>query len=307
MKTEVKLLKLSQEGFIQCYKWVDESINNKGVVLIVHGMAEHVERYEELSKSLTKNGYVVYGHNQRGHKDSVASYEDYGYASDENNFNILVTDIREITNIIKDEYPDLPLFIIGHSMGSFITQRYVQLHGNQISGIILSGSAKQPNNALTLGINLAKMITKVKGRRHRSKLLNKLSFESYNKKFRPNRTKFDWLNRDEKEVDKYIDDKWCGGIFTAAFFKDFFIGLKTINQNYELVRKDLPIFFISGSKDPVGGSSRYITKLYKTYRRKEIADLELKLYKNTRHEIFLELNKDEVINDCINWLNKHVN
>lgn len=310
MKTEIKTLNLSQDGNIQCFKWFNENSENyQGIVLICHGMAEHIERYTGFAEFLTNAGYLVYGYNQRGHKGSIASKEDYGYMSDDDNFKILVHDLLEISELIKADHPNLPLFIFGHSMGSFVTQRFIQLHGAKIDGVILSGSAKQPNLLINMGYIIARIICRFKGNRYRSKLLDRLSFGKYNNNFKPYRTEFDWLNRDELEVDKYINDEYCGGIFTAAYFKDFLKGLKNINHNYELVRKDLPMLLISGSKDPVGGPKKYVNNLYETYKKMEIVDLELKLYDDARHEILLELIKDDVMQDCLNWLNQkhHLN
>jgi alpha-beta hydrolase superfamily lysophospholipase len=306
MATEVKKLSFSQNGLLEVHKWYQENRNFKAIVILVHGMAEHIERYSEFGERLSSEGFLVYGYNQRGHKGSISNKDDYGYMSDKDNFGILVSDLYELFEYVQTKNPGLPIFIFGHSMGSFVTQRFTQLHGGKISGIILSGSAKQPRFALRGGIILACLIARFKGGRYRSKLLDNLTFGSYNKCFRPNQTNFDWLNRDPTEVQKYIDDEYCGGIFTAAFFRDFFRGLRTINHNYELVPKELPILFISGSADPVGGPENLITKLYKTYKFMEIKDLELKLYPKARHEILLELNKEEVISDCLNWLNKHL-
>lgn len=304
MKTEVKILNFSHQGLIETHKWEGEG-EKRAVVILVHGMAEHIERYDAFASRLARAGYVVYGHNQRGHKGTIQSKEDYGYMHDKDNFRILVADLYEMAEHVQKEHPALPVFIFGHSMGSFVTQRFVQLHGSRISGIILSGSAKYPNALLRAGITLSKAIVRFRGARHRSKLLDNLTFGKYNKHFRPNRTAFDWLNRDEAEVQKYIDDEYCGGIFTAGFFRDFFRGLKTINNNFELVPKELPMLLLSGSDDPVGGPVKLIKKLYETLRKLEIKDLEFKLYEGARHELLLELNKEEVMNDCLDWLNKH--
>lgn len=305
MKTEVKKLNFSHQGLIETHKWQEEG-EKRAVVIIVHGMAEHIERYDAFASRLARDGFIVYGYNQRGHKGTIASKEDYGYMSEGDNFAILVADLFEMTEYVQKENPDLPIFIFGHSMGSFVTQRFVQLHGKKIDGIILSGSAKQPSAALRAGIMLAKMVARFKGPRYRSKLLNSLTFGAYNKFFRPNKTEFDWLNRDETEVKKYIDDEYCGGIFTAAFFRDFFRGLKTINSNFELIPKELPILLLSGSEDPVGGPVKLIAKLYETLKKMEIKDLELKLYEGARHELLLETNREEVIQDILNWLNKRL-
>ncbi|HEY8395426.1 MAG TPA: lysophospholipase [Bacilli bacterium] len=305
MKTETLKLNFSHQGLIETYKWYEDK-NHRAVVILVHGMGDHIERYEEFASKLVQYGFFVYGYNQRGHKGTIKNKDDYGYMDDKDNFMILVSDLYEMTEYARKEHPNLPIFIFGHSMGSFVTQRFVQLHGSKIAGIILSGSAKQPNALVKGGLWLAKMIARFKGPRYRSKLLNSLSFGKYNKYFRPNRTEFDWLNRDEAEVQKYIDDEYCGGIFTAAYFKDFLKGLKTINHNFELIPKELPILLISGSEDPVGGPVKLVTKLYTTLKDLEIKDLELKLYEGARHEILLEINKEEVMADCLNWLNKHL-
>jgi alpha-beta hydrolase superfamily lysophospholipase len=307
MNTEQKILNLCKEGAIQLFKWENPKIEQpKGVLLIVHGMAEHIERYTDFVKLINNAGFIVYGHNQRGHKGSISSKANYGYIGDDNVLDILVSDVNEIVDLIKINHPNLPIFILGHSMGSAVSQRFCQLHGKKINGVILSGAMKNSALLLKMGIFFSSLITCFFGKKHRSKFIDKLTFQTYNRGFKPNRTAFDWLNRDEKEVDKYVNDEYCGGLFTVSFFRGFFKGLETIARNYELVSKDLPMLIISGSKDPVGGYSKDITNLYNHYQKLQIKDLEFKLYPEARHEILLELCKDEVRNDCINWLLTHI-
>lgn len=296
---------LSNDGNIKGYKWFKEGQPFKGAFLISHGMAEHIERYDEFARELAEHNYIVYGHNQRSHKDTILSKQDYGYMGENNNFEIMVTDLSEICDVIKEEHPELPIILFGHSMGSFVSQRFAQLYGNKINGLIITGSSQNSNLLLSVGLLIARIICKLKGRRYRSNLLNDLSFKSFNKVFKPNRTEFDWLNRDEKEVDKYVADPYCGGIFSAAYFKDFFKALKDINANFELVRKDLPLLILSGGNDPVGGCGKGVTKLYQTYVKKQMSDLTFKLYDQARHEILLELCKEEVKQDIFNWLANH--
>jgi alpha-beta hydrolase superfamily lysophospholipase len=303
---EEKLLTLGREGKVKLFITRPEDLDNiKGVVSLNHGMGEHIERYKYFSEKLANAGYIVYGHNHRGHKDSIETTEDYGYIDFEDSFEILVDDNLRIVEMIKKEYPNLPIFLFGHSMGSFIVQRFAQLHGKKINGIILSGSAKHNKFALRGGLMLAKTICKFKGAKYRSKTLFKLTFGAFNKPFKPARTEYDWLNRDEIEVDKYINDEYCGGIFSASFYRDFFKGLRTLNHNYELVPKDLPILILSGEKDPVGGNKKLVEKLYYVYQKNSIKYLEMKLYPDARHEILLELNKEEVIQDCIEWIDRY--
>lgn len=298
---------LSQNGNIKGYQWIYPDKDIKGVLVISHGMAEHINRYDEFALELCNQGYTVFGHNHRGHKDSILTDDDYGYMNDEDNFNILVSDLLEIINKIKEQYPNLPLYLFGHSMGSFVSQRFVELYGNKIQGLILCGSSKNPKILVNMGIFLSKMVMNIKGRRYRSKFINNIVFGSYNNKFKPNKTDFDWLNSNSDEVDIYVNDKYCGGIFTVSYFYDFFRGLNTICKNYDLIPKKLPILIISGDKDPVGGYGKYITNLYSTLKNKEIIDLEMILYKNGRHEILKEYSKKQTFNDVINWLEQKVN
>lgn len=300
---EEKTLTLSREGKVKLYIAKPHNLlEAKAVIFINHGMAEHIKRYEDFAVKLALNNFIVYGHNHRGHKDSISGKDEYGYVSTGDTFQTFITDVGMIVDMIKKEYPNLPLFLLGHSMGSFVVQRFAQLYGKKINGIILSGSGKQNTLALNFGIAYANLVCKLKGDKHRSKSLHKLVFGPYNKAFKPNRTDLDWLNRDEKEVDKYIDDPFCGGIFSASFYRDFFRCLKNINQNFELIPKDLPVFIISGSMDPVGAYGKGINKLFNTLKQQNIKSIDYKLYNDARHEIFLEINKDEVMNDCIEWL-----
>lgn len=297
---------LSQNGNVKGYQWIYPDSVIKGIVVISHGMAEHIDRYDEFALELCNHGYTVFGHNHRGHKDSILTDEDYGYMNDEDNFNILVSDLLEIINKVKEKYPNLPLYLFGHSMGSFVSQRFIELYGSKVNGVILCGSSKNPGFLVNMGIMLSKIVMNIKGRRYRSKFVNNIVFGSYNKKFKPNKTDSDWLNSNPTEVALYVNDKYCGGIFTVSYFYDFFRGLKTISQNYDLIPKKLPILIISGDKDPVGGYGKYITNLYTTLKNKEINDLEMILYKNGRHEILKEYSKKQTFNDVINWLEQKV-
>lgn len=295
---------LSQNGNVKGYQWIYPDSELKGIVVISHGMAEHIDRYDEFALELCNHGYTVFGHNHRGHKDSILTYEDYGYMNDEDNFNILVSDLLEIINKIKEIYPTLPIYLFGHSMGSFVSQRFIELYGSKVNGVILCGSSKNPGFLVNMGIFLSKTVMNIKGRRYRSKFINNIVFGSYNKKFKPNKTEYDWLNSNPNEVALYVKDEYCGGIFTVSYFHDFFKGLKTISNSYDLIPKNLPILIISGDKDPVGGYGKYITNLYTTLKNKEITDLEMILYKNGRHEILKEYSKKQTFNDVINWLDQ---
>ncbi len=212
--------------------------------------------------------------------------------------------MNTLTNIIKEEYEDLPVFLFGHSMGSFASQRYIMEYGENLDGLVLSGSNGKHGIKLKAAELIASMEIKKHGRRYRSKKLDSLIFGGHNRNFKPAKTEFDWLSRDEKEVQKYIDDPFCGVLFTCGFFYDFIKGLQEIEDkdNLKKVPKNLPIYIISGDKDPVGENGKGVIRLRERYESLGVKDLNCKLYKDGRHEMLNEINKEEVINDVISWL-----
>lgn len=287
-------------------KWgLDESISPKGIVQISHGMAEWAYRYNAFAKTLNQAGYIVYANDHRGHGLTAPRKEDIGYIPGNDGFAYMVEDMAELNDFIRKQHPHLPIVLFGHSMGSFLSQRFIQLYGSNIDGLILSGSNGKQGPIINVGIMLAYIEMKLKGKKYRSQLLNKLTFGGYNKAFAPNRTNFDWLSRDERQVDLYIEDPYCGGIFTASFFHDFLRGLKLITKkkNLKSIPKDLPVFIFSGSMDPVGFFGKGVENLVNMYRSIGMTNIFYKIYPGGRHEMLNELNKDEVIEDIITWLN----
>lgn len=290
---------------VYVYKWrPDPGTKVKGVVQIAHGMAETAFRYERFADLLTQNGYIVYANDHRGHGKTAGSLENIGYLAEADGFDWLVKDMNRLTAIIKKEYSDLPVFLFGHSMGSFAAQRYIMLFGRELKGVILSGSNGRATLLHNFGFLAAGREVKKNGRKAKSEKMDKLSFGSFNNAFKPNRTESDWLSRDEDEVDKYVKDPYCGGVFSAGFFYDFMKGLKETDkaENIVSIPKRLPIYIFSGDKDPVGGAGKGVRKLYNTYKKAGIQDVTMKLYPGGRHEMLNEINKDEVMKDVIEWL-----
>lgn len=300
----------SEEGTkIFVYVWKpDEDVKVKGVVQLAHGMAETAKRYERFAEVLVKEGFVVYANDHRGHGKTAGSLKELGYLADKDGFEWLVEDIHQLSGIIKQEYPDLPLFLLGHSMGSFAVQRYIMLYGDDLKGAILSGSNGKQGVMLSVATLLAGKEVKRHGRKAASGKMNQMFFGSYNDKFKPNRTDFDWLSRDKEEVDKYVEDPFCGTVFTGGFFYDFTSGLKNVEDkaNLNLIPKNLPIYIFSGDKDPVGKYGKGVTRLYNTYKKYGIKDVTLKLYPGGRHEMLNEINRDEVMKDAVEWINHHM-
>lgn len=288
------------------YNWMPEDKVAKGVVQIAHGMAETAERYARFATVLTEHGYIVYANDHRGHGKTAGTLKNVGYLAEKNGFDWMVKDMHQLTNIIKTAHPNLPLFLFGHSMGSFASQRYLMLHSKELTGAILSGSNGSDPLLHNIGFLVAKNEVRKQGRKASSPKMNQMSFGSFNKPFKPNRTEYDWLSSDNAQVDAYIQDPYCGGIFTTGFFYDFLEGLKTIDkvQNVKLVSKNLPIYIFSGEKDPVGRFGKGVKKLYHTYKKCGITDVSFKLYPGKRHEMLNETNRDEVMNDVVQWLEK---
>lgn len=291
---------------ISCYKWSPESGDVKGIVQIAHGMAETSLRYDEFARKLSNEGYIVYAHDHRGHGNTALSKELLGYIADEDGFNWMVKDIKELTDIIKEENPGKSIILFGHSMGSFLSQRYVELYGNEIEGLILSGTNGKPKSYTKFGILVSKVEMRIRGRKAKSNLMDKLSFGDFNNKFKPTRTPFDWLCSVEEEVDKYIENEECGFICKTSFYYDLVKGIWDIHkeENLKKIPKNLPILIFAGDKDPVGYQGKGIINLYEKYKEINIKDVEYKLYKDGRHEMLNEYNKFEVMNDVIQWIDK---
>lgn len=287
---------------INLYTWEPKG-KIKAIVQIAHGMAETAIRYKRFAKTLTQEGFLVTANDHRGHGNSANSIEELGRWGS-NGFEGCVQDLFQINQQIYKKYQK-PIILFGHSMGSFMAQRYIQEYGDTVDGAILCGSnGKKSKFLINSGLTLARLERFIYDADRKSELLNKMSFGQYNTAFKPTKTEFDWLSRDEKEVQKYIKDPYCGTIFPTQFYIDFLKGLKEISKkrNLKRVPKDLPIFIISGSKDPVGENGSGVQRLYESYKANNMRDVKIKLYQDARHELLNEINQKEVTNDIIAWL-----
>ena len=278
-----------------------------GVLQIVHGMAEYIDRYDNFAKYMTEHGFNVIGHDHLGHGHSVSDEHNYGFFAEENGDKIIIEDMHSVTQYAREKWEELPNFILGHSMGSFCLRQYLTKYSNDVFGAIIMGTGWIPSAAALLGKTIATNTCKSKGSHTVNPLLIKLTLEPYNKPFAPARTNCDWLSRDEKQVDLYVNDKLCGFDFTAGAYKDFFTILEKIAKNRQLIgmRKSLPILITSGSVDPVGGK-KACEKLNAQYKRCGIDDVTLKLWENDRHEILNELDKSDVYQYIYNWLKSKI-
>ncbi|NRD78236.1 alpha/beta hydrolase [Bacillus sp. BRMEA1] len=290
-------------------KWTNGAEEKPRVIVqLAHGMAEHIKRYDHFAQKLVSESIFVYGNDHRGHGETGKRNNRIGYFADVQGFEKVVHDMAVLTSKIELDFPSVPIILFGHSMGSFLSRRYIQLFGERLSGVILSGTGGDPGIMGKIGRMIAAREMKKKGRTTPSPLLNSLTFGNYNKAFHPARTEFDWLSRDENEVDKYIEDPDCGGIFTSGFFYDLLEGLETINkpENISLIPAKLPIWLISGSLDPVGNNTKGVLKTYQAFKKAGIIDVSYQFYENARHELLNEMNKENVEADIIHWIKDRV-
>ena len=286
------------------------------VVHIVHGMAEYAGRYRRLAEKLCGAGIEVWAADQRGHGKtadlSVNSPENgglLGHCADKDAFALVTADIAGINGEIRKTRPGIPLFLLGHSWGSFIVQNYIEGGDGcteAIDGCMLSGT-RGPD---TLKIKAGEMIIAllaVNRRRSGSPLARAIADGPYNRPFRPNRTSFDWISRDEAEVDAYVNDPLNGNLCSLGFYRDLTKGLSQIHQDKTMarIRRDLPIYIFCGSADPVGDMGASPTALVNIYRSLGIKDLEFVLYPGARHETLNETNREEVMNNLLSWIHRH--
>lgn len=276
----------------------------KAIIQIAHGMAEHIDRYDTFARFLANNGFAVFADDHIGHGESVKTEYDLGYFGDNNSEGeAFIEDCKKLQDIAKEKYPDMPYFFFGHSMGSFIARKFSAKYGETLNGVVYCGTAPK-NPASKVGLTLANFVAKVEGERHKSKLIDKISFMGYNKNTEK-LSVFDWLSRDREVVNKYIADSKCGFLFSARGYADLISLLDYVSSDewYKAVPNKLPIFMISGGMDPVGAYGKGVKAVAEQLRTTGHTDVTDKIYLYDRHEILNELDKDEVYQDVVDWLN----
>jgi alpha-beta hydrolase superfamily lysophospholipase len=296
----------SQDGeSIYAIKWRPEQTHQlKGVVQIVHGMAEHVGRYERFAEALCEAGFIVVGNDHRGHGRTTRNRENPIFFHEENGWQKVIEDIRQLNQIVSEENFNLPIFLFGHSMGSFLTKGYIQTYGAGLSGVILSGTGYMSKWTSPLPIWLARRDVRKYGEKQISQTLAPIISKLYNRSFQPIRTESDWLTRDPKEVDKFKEDPLSGTPLSAGFYRDMMEGMAQMDDPNRVAQipKYLPILLIGGDKDPVGSFGKAMKKTKKVYEKQEMQDVEMKLYEGARHELLNETIRDQVTEDLIEWL-----
>ena len=277
----------------------------EGIVLGLHGMAEHRKRYDEFASVLNEAGYSFYTHDHRGHGDTALENDlPLGHFADKNGWEKVIRDVKNHRKLIakRNKENNVPVFLFGHSMGSFVTRDYISRYADDFSGALLSGTAYIKRTELFLlkfFIGLEKLF---KGEKTKSNIVENLIFSSNNNSFNNTNNPHDWLSRNSEMTKKYHEDYRCGFSCTVKFYDDFYEGMKNTAyiEKYESIPENFPLIFLSGEKDPVGGKD--IIKIVENYNKAGLKNIEYKLYPEARHELINEYNKDDFFEDVVNWL-----
>ncbi len=292
----------SSDGVHQVHAvlWLPEG-EPRGMVQLVHGICEYILRYEPFAQYLTAQGFAVTGHDHLGHGQTVKDPSEYGYFTD---WWDLVHDVRALQLKGKERYPEIPYFLLGHSMGSFVARTFLIDYPGALKGCILSGTGQEPAVTVALG----RLFTGLGDPHKVNKLFYALSIGAYNNHFKPNRTPADWICRDERVVDAYLADPQCNFKTTAGMNHAMMRGLQCVGCKANLARmdKDTPIYFFAGDADPVGAQGRGVEKVAGWFREVGMRDVTVKLYPGGRHEMLNETNKAEVFRDTLAWIEEHI-
>jgi alpha-beta hydrolase superfamily lysophospholipase len=286
-------------------RWFPDTTPPKAIVQIAHGVAEHSGRYARLAAALNGAGFGVYANDHRGHGHTARTPGELGYFADRRGWRKCVDDLWRVNRYIAAEHPGLPIVLLGHSMGSFMTQQFIAEYGDVLAGAVLAGTSGKPTATYEAVRLLARLERLRVGRRGTSSLINALTFEAFNDQFQPATTPFDWISRDAAEVAKYAADPLCGGFRASVqLCIDVLGGMRAMSNRKRVSRipKRLPIYVIAGTADPVGANGEGVDRLLRAYFDAGLERVTHRFYQGARHELFNERNRDEVADDLICWL-----
>ncbi len=279
----------------------------RAILQISHGMCEYIERYEEFADALCRHGFLVCGNDHLGHGPMAKESGDLGYFGPKDGWKLLPEDLHLLTLRMKKQYPGLPYFLLGHSMGSFVARRYLSRYGDELNAAVIMGTSGG-NPFAGVGILLAKAVIRMRGEKYVSRMLADISMGGYNKRFSEENDKNSWLSREVSIRNKYAGDELCSFTFTASGYRDLFSLLRSVSGRdwAETVPKDLPVLLTSGGMDPVGDFGQGVTRVYHRLKEAGVRDVELKLYPESRHEVLNETDREQVYEDVRAYLEKHM-
>lgn len=305
-KKRLDFLSADGKNTVAAYWYHDEQVKPKAVLQISHGMCEYIARYDDFAEYLCWQGYAVFGNDHLGHgatSDGENGID--GYFGEKDGREYVLADLRTMNNIAHEKYPDLPVILFGHSMGSFYARAYAARWGESISGLVICGTGG-PNPLAAVGLTLTTLIGKLKGQTYRSKLVNQMAFGAYLKQVPNAKTPYDWISRDEEIVGVYAADAKCTFVFTVSAFHELMAVLKSVSSLdwAKSLPRNLPVLVVAGDADPVGDYGKGVQTVHAWLKEAGIQNLSLKLYPGMRHEILNEIGRKEVYADIKDWLDK---
>lgn len=308
MKEEFSFLSSNGENSIHGVRWIPDG-EVKCIVQISHGMCEYIERYSHFAEFLNSKGILVTGNDHLGHGHSVKNEADLGYFAQKDASKCTVDDVHAVTILTKKLYPDVPYILLGHSMGSYITSNYIERFGEELDGAILVGTGYEPPVVCMAGRTLCWIIARIRGERHRSRLINKGMFGKYNSRIKNSKTSFDWICSDEKVIEKYVADPHCNFTFTVNGNRALidFAYYETRPSHLDAIPGKLPVYLAAGDCDPVGSYGKGLYKIERLFKKHGVEDVSTKLYPGMRHEILNETGREQVYEDIYGWICTRVN
>ena len=288
---------------IHCRMWTPEGAP-RGVVQMVHGVAEHIGRYHDFAAFLTDHGFVAVGDDHLGHGLSVNDESEKGWFAENDGWDLIVRDEKTLHDMMREKYPGIPMILLGHSMGSFMARTYIGYYPDDFDLCILSGTGHTSGAVCRMGRMLARREIRRHGSKYRSQMLQDMAFGSYLKGIDNPIGKNDWICRDEAVIHAYDADPLCGFTGTAELMYEMMRGLEQIGNNSHIMKmnRELPILFISGDADPVGGWGKSVRIVFDRFKGIAMKDVTIKIYPGARHEVLNELNKQEVWSDVLTWI-----
>ena len=307
MRLERKFRSSDRKTDIHVLLWIPDG-EIRGVLQIAHGMCEFAERYDGFAAFLAEHGYVVCANDHLGHGKSVTGESELGFFREKDGDGALIRDMRRLHVIMKKKYPDIPYFMLGHSMGSFLVRQYMEMYGQALDGVIVMGTGSYPRAVIRFGKGLCRCRAMMKSWHYRSHLIENIAKGSYNKAFEPARTPYDWLSRDENIVDRFASNPLDTFAFTVNGYYSMFSAIEKAQNRKRIARipKDLPILLVSGTMDPVGNFTEGVKTAYEDMKKAGISDVQLRFFEGDRHEILNETDCEEVYQYLLGWLEAHL-
>lgn len=304
-KNEFYYLSADGKTQIHAVEWIPDE-KPKAILQIAHGVTEYILRYEQFAEYLVEKGIIVVGNDHLGHGKSIAKDSEPMYFGPTGSWKWAVEDMYTCTKMIKEKYPEIPYYMLGFSLGSFLLRTYLIEYPGIADAAIIMGTGETPPVQIALAKFIANKEAKKVGENHTSPMIKKLTFDTYNKFLAPNRTDYDWLCSDNEGLDEYIADQMRGGNLSAGLFREMLSGMKFTSEIKNLKKMNLntPILFISGDEDPVGEKGKGVIKAYHKFQDIGMKDVEIKLYPKLRHDILHEKCKKEIYEYVYNWIEK---